>query len=109
MMEYQEFIGQVEYDDEAKIFHGDVINTKTVITFEGTTVDEIEKTFHDSVDIYLDWCKEDGREPEKLYSGKFIVRINPDLHRQVVIESKKRKVSLNKFVEEALFHEVKVL
>ncbi len=107
-MEYKGFIGQVEYDDEAKIFHGDVINTRTVITFEGKTVDEIEKAFHESVDAYLDWCKEDGVEPEKPYSGKFIVRINPDLHRQVVIESRKRKVSLNKFVEEALSHEVKV-
>ena len=108
MIEYKSFIGQVEYDDQAKIFHGDVINTRTVITFEGKTVDEIERAFHESVDSYIDWCKEDGIEPEKPYSGKFIVRINPDLHRQIVIESKKRKVSLNKFVEEALIHEVRV-
>ena len=60
MMNYKGFIGVVEYDDEAHIFSGEVINTRTVITFQGTTVDEIENEFHASVDDYLEWCKEDG-------------------------------------------------
>ena len=45
MMNYKGFIGVVEYDDDARIFSGEVINTRTVITFQGTTVDEIEKEF----------------------------------------------------------------
>ena len=43
MMNYKGFIGSVEYDDEARIFSGEVINTRSVITFQGTSVDEIEK------------------------------------------------------------------
>lgn len=74
MMNYKGYIGNVEYDDEAKIFAGTVINTKTVITFQGTSVDEIEKEFKASVDDYLEWCAQDGIEPEKPYSGKFNVR-----------------------------------
>ncbi len=71
MMTYKGFFGVVEYDDDAPIFSGEVINTRTVITFQGTTVDEVENEFHASVDDYLEWCKKDGIEPEKPYSGKF--------------------------------------
>ena len=41
MMEYKGYIGKVEIDDEAGIFYGDVINIGDVITFEGTSVDEL--------------------------------------------------------------------
>lgn len=59
MMNYKGYIGNVEYDDDAKIFSGTVINTKTVITFQGNSVDEIEKEFRASVDDYLEWCEQD--------------------------------------------------
>lgn len=65
MMNYKGFYGLVQYNDETKIFHGEVTNTRTVITFQGTCVDEIEQAFKDSVDDYLVWCKERGKEPEK--------------------------------------------
>jgi len=109
MMEYKGYLGIVEYDAEAKIFHGDVINTRDVITFQGTTVDEIELAFKGSIDDYIAWCKEDGVEPEKPYSGKFNVRLSPELHRQVAILAKKRRVSLNSFVEKALVDEIALL
>ena len=56
MMEYKGYLGTVEYDSQAKIFHGDVINTRDVITFQGKTVDEIEKAFEDSINDYIVWC-----------------------------------------------------
>ena len=106
MMTYKGFIGSVEYDDEAHIFSGEVINTRTVITFQGTTVDEIENAFHDSVDDYLEWCKADGIEPEKPYSGKFNVRLTPLFHSQVAIAARKMNMSLNSFVEKSLHDEI---
>ena len=65
MLKYKGYTGYVVYDDEAHIFHGEVVAIKAVITFQGTTVDEIELAFKDSVDDYLDWCEEKGKEPEK--------------------------------------------
>ena len=109
MMEYKGYLGTVEYDAEARIFHGDIINTRDVITFQGTTVNEIEKAFKDSVNDYLAWCKEDGVEPEKPYSGKFNVRLPPELHRQIAILAKKRRVSLNNIVEKAITDEIALL
>ena len=106
MMNYKGFIGSVEYDDEARIFSGEVINTRSVITFQGTSVDEIEKEFHASVDDYLAWCKEDGIEPEKPYSGKFNVRLTPFFHGKIAAAAKKLGLSLNAFVEKALSDEL---
>lgn len=106
MMNYKGYIGNVEYDDEAKIFAGTVINTKTVITFQGTSVDEIEREFKSSVDDYLDWCAQDGIEPEKPYSGKFNVRFLPELHQKAAIAAKKLNMSLNSFVEKSVEDEL---
>ena len=109
MMEYKGYLGAVEYDDRAKIFHGDIINTKDVITFQGTTVKEIERAFKESIDDYIVWCKEEGVEPEKPYSGKFNVRLSPVLHRQIAIMAKKMRLSLNSFVEKAITDEITIL
>jgi len=106
MMEYKGYLGTVEYDAQAKIFHGDVINTRDVITFQGTTANEIERAFRDSINDYISWCKEEGVEPEKPYSGKFNVRLSPELHQRIAILSKKMRISLNSFVEKAISDEI---
>jgi predicted HicB family RNase H-like nuclease len=74
MMEYKGYVGKVELDDEANILHGEVINIRDVITFEGASVDEIQNAFRESVDDYLDFCAQRGEAPEKPFSGKFVVR-----------------------------------
>lgn len=102
MMKYKGYIGQVSYDDEAKIFHGEVIGLKDVITFQGTTVKEIEKSFKDSIDDYLKFCKKRGEKPEKTFSGKLNLRMSPDLHAQLTLEAAKRGLSLNDFINEKL-------
>ena len=99
-------MGTVEYDTQAKIFHGDIVNTRDVITFQGTTVNEIERAFKGSIDDYITWCEEEGLEPEKPYSGKFNVRLSPELHRQIAILAKKRRISLNSLVEKAISNEL---
>jgi predicted HicB family RNase H-like nuclease len=105
-MEYKGYLGTVEYDPEAKLFHGDIINTRDVITFQGTTVAEIERAFKDSIEDYLTWCKEEGVEPEKPYSGRFNLRLPPELHKEVAVKAKKLKVSINSFVEKAIIGEL---
>ena len=102
MINYKGYIGQVEYDDEQHIFAGSVINTKDVITFQGETVQELEKAFRDSVDDYLTWCKEDGVEPEKPYSGRFNVRFDPSVHQRAAIAAKKQGDYLNRFVDKSV-------
>ena len=109
MMNYKGYIGKVEYDDENRVFTGNVVNVKTVITFHGSTVDELEEDFKASVDDYLQWCKEDGIEPEKPYSGKFNVRFTPELHQRAAVGAKILGISLNSFVEKSVMDELKFL
>jgi len=106
MMEYKGYIGNIIYDDEARLFHGDVINTRDVITFQGKSVDELEKAFKDSIDDYISWCKDESVSPEKPYSGKFNLRIPPELHRKIAIEANRNQISLNKYVENAIIDEL---
>ena len=102
MMKYKGYTGHVEYDDEAKIFHGEVLGIKDVITFQGTTVDEIERSFKESVDDYLVFCKERGEDPDKPFSGRFNLRIPPELHAKLTIAAQLQGESLNNYVTRVL-------
>lgn len=102
MMKYKGYTGHVEYDDEAKIFHGEVLGIKDVVTFQGTTVDEIEQAFKDSVDDYLAFCAERGEEPDKPFSGKFNLRIPPELHAKLSVAAHLQGESLNHYIMKML-------
>ncbi len=102
MMEYKGYLGKVEFDDEVGIFHGEVINTRDVITFQGTTVEEIREAFKDSVEDYLDFCAKLGHSPEKPFTGRLMLRISPDLHRKAYISARQAGKSLNAWITEGI-------
>ena len=101
-MTYKGYQARVELDEEAGVFHGEVINTRDVITFQGSSVEELKQAFEDSVDDYLDFCASRGEDPEKPFSGKFLVRVPPEVHRQIMMEARRRGKSLNAYVLERL-------
>ncbi len=102
MMEYKGYIGKVEFDDEANIFHGEIINLRDVVTFQGETVGDLRSAFKESTDDYLEFCKEQGESPEKPYSGKFMVRVEPELHKAVAMCAKMNHKSLNSWIHDTL-------
>ena len=71
MMEYKNYMAHIEYDAEADIFHGEVINIRDVITFQGKSTDELRRALEDSVEDYLEFCKERGEEPNQPFSNFF--------------------------------------
>jgi predicted HicB family RNase H-like nuclease len=101
-MTYKGYTAHIEFDEEAGLFHGEVIDTKDVITFQGSSVKELNKTFKDSVDDYLEFCKSRGEEPDKPFSGKFVLRLPKSLHRKIYIKAIKNGQSLNNFITESL-------
>ncbi len=101
-MEYKGYTSQVEFDAEAGLFHGEVLDTRDVITFQGTTVDDLEKAFRDSVDDYLEFCKERDEKPDKPFSGRLMVRLSSDLHRKLYVEARRDGKSLNKLISDRL-------
>lgn len=102
MIEYKKYMGTFEFDPENDTFHGTVINTNDVITFYGSSVAELRKEMRRSVDEYLAFCREQGRPPEKPFSGKLILRTTPALHRRVASEAARRRLSMNAYVQEVL-------
>ena len=102
MIEYKGYRATVDFDDEAMIFYGEVIDLKDVITFQGESVKELEQAFRDSVDDYLEFCTERGEKPEKPFSGKFVVRISPALHRAITLCAAEHKESVNTYVSDVL-------
>ena len=101
-MKYKGYEGRVTFDDEADIFHGTVVNTRDVITFQGKSVDAIRTAFRDSVDEYLKFCEELGKEPEKPYSGRIALRIPSELHGRASAAASAEGVSLNAWLTEAV-------
>ena len=102
MLKYKGYSGIVDYDSDGKIFTGEVVGLRSVITFQGRTPEEIEKSFRESIEIYLNMCKRDGVQPEKPYSGKFNLRISPQLHKHIAERALEEKRSLNDLVIDAL-------
>jgi predicted HicB family RNase H-like nuclease len=101
-LEYKGYVGVVEVDDEANLLHGQIVNTRDVITFQGRTVKELRKALEDSIEDYLEFCEERGEEPEKPFSGKFMVRIDPSLHRDLTLTAAAVERSVQAVVREAL-------
>jgi predicted HicB family RNase H-like nuclease len=102
MMKYKGYTGIVQFDPDAEIFHGEVVDTRDVITFQGKTVKELTQAFKDSIDDYLAFCQERGEQPDKPFSGKFLVRLPPDLHHKVHLKASESGKSLNQWVREVL-------
>ena len=107
MLKYKNYVGVVEYDAEGKIFTGEVVGLRDVITFQGRTPEELENSFRQSVDFYFEMCVRDNVSPEKPFSGRFNLRLDPDLHRQLAERAAQEKVSLNEWVVRALEESVR--
>jgi predicted HicB family RNase H-like nuclease len=104
MMTYKGYGCTVRFDDEADVFHGEVSGLRDVVTFQGRTVDELRSAFRESVDDYLEFCESRGEEPDKPYSGRFLLRLDPTLHRRLVELSAEEGESLNNWIASQLGH-----
>ena len=101
-MEYNGYVGSVEFSEKDGVFFGKVMGIRALISYEGTTAQELVEDFHGAVDDYLALCESAGKEPEKAYKGSFNVRISPELHKRAVISAAAQNISLNSLVERSL-------
>lgn len=106
-LEYKGFIGTVEYSADDHCLYGKVLGTRDLIMYEGESIQELEKDFYETIDEYIETCKELGKDPETSYKGKFSVRISPEKHKLAVVYAQRSNISLNKFVDEAITKKLK--
>jgi predicted HicB family RNase H-like nuclease len=101
-MTHDGYLASVELDEAAGLFHGEVINTRDVLTFRGRTLDELKAAFADTIADYVEWCRERGKEPERPYSGNFTVRVSPELHRRIAAAAAREGKTVDAFIAATL-------
>jgi predicted HicB family RNase H-like nuclease len=102
-LHYKGYTGSVEYDEEANSFHGMVLGLhRDGIIFEGDSADSLKKDFKESIEDYLAHCKEKGKEPEKPFSGRTVLRMSSELHQQAAAKARSIGISLNEFINRAI-------
>ena len=92
----------IAYDPEINLFRGEFINLNGGADFYAATVDELHREARQSLKTFLDVCREQGIEPVRRYSGKFNVRIKPELHAAAVAAAAAAGISLNEWVSQAI-------
>ncbi len=102
LLMYKNYNGTVEYSKADKCLYGRVVGIQSLLSYEGTSVQELEDDFQKVIDEYLEDCKARNVLPEQPYKGSFNVRINPELHRTIAVYAIKNGKTLNAAVEEAL-------
>ncbi len=101
-LSYKGYTAKIEFDPEDNILFGNIIGIRDTIGFHGDSVSELKDAFHEAVDFYIDSCEKAGREPNKPYSGKFVVRVDSSLHGEIAVAAVHAGKSLNKWVADTL-------
>jgi predicted HicB family RNase H-like nuclease len=101
-MTHDGYIAEISLDEDSGLLSGIVLNTKATLHFAGKTVADLKAAFKDTLEDYKDWCKAEGKEPEKPYSGTLSLRIPPDLHRRIASKAAQQGKSINTVIGEAL-------
>ena len=106
ILKYKGFVGSVNFSAEDRAFYGKIEGVNDLVTFEGTTVDELEEAFKYMVEEHIQDCEQEGKPAEKSYKGSFNVRISPDLHRQAAQIASIQGITLNQLIQRAIQHEL---
>jgi predicted HicB family RNase H-like nuclease len=106
VIKYKGFIGSVHYASEDRIFYGKVEGIKDLISFEGSTVDELEKGFKYMVDEHIRDCEKNNTPVEKSYKGNLNIRLSPELHKKAAYNASIRGISLNQYINDAIKKEI---
>ena len=108
MMEISGFRAFVQYDPEIEMFRGEFVGLNGGADFYAKDINGLKKEAAISLKVFLDMCDEEGVEPKKDYSGKFNVRVPPELHADISSAATAEGKSLNQWVVETLDHAVHV-
>jgi predicted HicB family RNase H-like nuclease len=106
VMKYKSFIGSVHYASDDRVFYGKVEGINDLISFEGSSVDELEEGFKYMVDEHIKDCIEKNIPLEKSYKGNLNIRLSPDLHKKAAYNAALKGISLNQYINDAIKKEI---
>jgi predicted HicB family RNase H-like nuclease len=102
MMTLEGYKAKIEYDADLDMFRGEILGLNGGADFYGKNPKELRAEFKKSLLVFLDICREKGLEPRRNYSGKFNLRIPPELHEKLAIVAQAEGKSINTLAQEAL-------
>ena len=102
IMTVEGYHAKIEYDEEIDLFRGEILGLNGGADFYGKTPKELRAEFRKSLQVFLQVCEEKGIEPRKHFSGKFNLRISPELHEQLALAAQAEGKSINALAQEAL-------
>jgi len=105
-LKYKGFIGSVHFAAEDRVFYGKVEGVNDLITFEGSSVDDLEKGFRFMVDEHIKDCEKNNTPIEKSYKGNLNIRLSPELHKKAAYNASIRGISLNQYINDAIKKEI---
>lgn len=96
----------INYDPDIEMFRGEFINLNGGADFYAEDIHGLQTEGKTSLAMFLKMCEEDGVSPKKQYSGKFNVRISPELHESLVLKAAAVGKSINQIVVDSISHTV---
>lgn len=106
LMTVDGYNARIEYDPETDMFRGEILGLNGGADFYGKSPKELRQEFKKSLAVFLEVCAEKGIEPRRSYSGKFNLRITPELHERLAIAAQAEGKSINALAAEALAQRV---
>lgn len=101
-MNYKNYSARIEYSDEDACFIGHIAGIRDVVGFHGESVSELRAAFEEAVDDYLETCQKLNRAPQRTYSGKVTLKIDPIFHAQVAMLAEAQGKSVSAWAKEIL-------
>jgi predicted HicB family RNase H-like nuclease len=92
----------IKYDPVIDKFRGEFVGLNGGADFYATNIEELREEGKISLKVFLEMCKEEGIDPHKDYSGKFNLRVPPELHAEIAARAAAEGKSLNKCVTDLL-------
>ena len=101
MMEIDGYQAIIQFDPDIEMFRGEFVGLSGGADFYARDIAGLRREGSVSLKVFLEMCQDDGVEPRRQFSGKFNVRIPPELHAAISAAAADGK-SLNQWVTEEL-------
>jgi len=101
-MEIAGYRAVIQFDPDIEMFRGEFVGLNGGADFYARDIAGLRREGTASLEVFLDMCKEDGVKPRKQFSGKFNVRIPPELHEAIAAAAAADGKSLNQWVRDEL-------
>ena len=102
VMTVDNYHATIEFDPDLDLFRGEILGLNGGADFYGKNPKELRVEFKRSLQVFLEVCTEKGIEPRRHFSGKFNLRISPQLHEKLAMAAQAKGKSINTLAQEAL-------